>query len=135
MSADMPVPLLSRLAGFAEGPTLSREAFLSAVELDVMELLNTRAPHREAGRRASPTSLDYGVPDWSAAPADGREVAARVAETLRAFEPRFKGVRVTPEPRGERLFLRVEAVLAGKTAGLLLQCDGGLFAVSPDEEG
>ena len=135
MKTALPVPLLSRLAGFSEGPTLSREAFLSAVALDIMELLNTRAPHREAGRRASPTTLEYGLPDWSSAPADGSKVAVAVKETLRAFEPRLKGVRVTSEPHGERLFLRVEAVLAGEPAAFLLQCDGGLFGVSPDREG
>lgn len=135
MKAVMPVPLLMRLAGLATGPSLTHEAFLAAVAADISGLLNTRAPHHKGARRTALTTLDYGLPDWSAAATDGHEVAAHVEQALQAFEPRLKGVRVTPEFGGERLLLHVQASLAGEPATFLLQCDGGLFNVSSNREG
>lgn len=91
-----------------------------SVRRELARLLNTRCsvPSHLLGSEER-TVLDYGIPDFSALSAlsgdDRNRLASIVAQTVAAFEPRLRDVRVFVESvRAEdrALVLRVEAALA-----------------------
>jgi type VI secretion system protein ImpF len=79
--------------------TLDREGLRDSVRRELERLLNTRSS-LPADRLESRelTVIDYGIPDLSAFsagdPDDQRRLAAIVARTVAAFEPRLRDVKV-----------------------------------------
>jgi type VI secretion system protein ImpF len=97
-----------------------REELKESVRRELARLLNTRCsvPSHLLGARER-TVLDYGIPDFSSLSAlsgdDQNRLASIVAQTVAAFEPRLRDVRVRVErvrPEDRALVLRVEAALA-----------------------
>jgi type VI secretion system protein ImpF len=95
------------------------EDLKESVRRELARLLNTRCSvsSRLLGARER-SVLDYGIPDFSSLSAlsgdDQNRLAVVVEQTVAAFEPRLKGVRVSVESvRSEdrALVLRVEAAL------------------------
>src|SRR5215213_9707523 len=81
---------------------LNRKELKESVRRELSRLLNTRCsiPSHLLGEEER-TVLNYGIPDFSSFsahnPDDHRRIAAIVAQTVSAFEPRLKQVRVTVE--------------------------------------
>jgi type VI secretion system lysozyme-like protein len=77
-------------------------ALKESVRRELVRLLNTRCPvpSRLLGAEER-TTLDYGIPDFSSLSAhslnDQRHIAAVVAATITAFEPRLREVYVEAE--------------------------------------
>ncbi|PYS81579.1 MAG: type VI secretion system baseplate subunit TssE [Acidobacteria bacterium] len=97
-----------------------REELKESVRRELARLLNTRCsvPSHLLGSEER-TVLDYGIPDFSALSAlsgdDQNRLASIVAQTVAAFEPRLRDVRVRVErvrSDDRALVLRVEAALA-----------------------
>ena len=123
-----PTPLLDRLVARpdpARGPleqgarALDPAATLASVRREIDDLLNTRQPFAvEQADRLGPSTLTYGLPDpgWFSLKADPmREaLAARIAATIEAFEPRLSEVRVSlgTSDHPERLPLTIDGMLA-----------------------
>lgn len=123
-----PAPLLDRLVARpdpAGGPleqgarALDPAATLASVRREVDDLLNTRQSFAiAAADELGPSTLTYGLPDLGyfslKADAVREELAARIAATIEAFEPRLSEVRVslgtTDEPM--RVPLTVDGMLA-----------------------
>jgi type VI secretion system protein ImpF len=118
-----------------------------SVRRELSRLLNTRCsvPSSLLGARER-SVLDYGIPDFSSLSAlsgdDQNRLASVVEQTVAAFEPRLRGVRVSVESvRAEdrALVLRVEATLVvGAHAEpvsfpLLVRSKTGGAEVSEDE--
>ncbi|HYY97116.1 MAG TPA: type VI secretion system baseplate subunit TssE, partial [Pyrinomonadaceae bacterium] len=88
-----------------------------SVRRELARLLNTRST---AGldARGEMSVLDYGVPDFTALSAlsgdDRLKLSAAVAQSIAAFEPRLRDVRVTAEglrSNDRALILRLDAML------------------------
>ena len=124
-----------------------RQELKESVRRELARLLNTRCPvpsHLLGARERS--VLDYGVPDFSSLSAtsgdDQNRLTSMVAQTVAAFEPRLRGVRVIVEgvrPEDRALLLRVEAALAVGTHAepvsfpVLIRTKTGEAEVSEDE--
>jgi len=116
------VPLFERLGkphpGVAPPPqALDAEGLRAVVASALESLLNTRCAltwaEAEALEPRERTVIDYGVPDLSAmdpaSPVDCARLAAVIARTVAAFEPRLRDVQVVVErshPRGLVAFLK-----------------------------
>jgi type VI secretion system protein ImpF len=101
---------------------LDVRALKESVRHELARLLNTRRhvrPGDDRNEDEKMTVLDYGIPDFSPLSAtsgdDQLRLAASVAATITAFEPRLEAVRVHVERlrlEDRALLLRVEARLA-----------------------
>ncbi len=99
---------------------LDREALKESVYRELERLLNTRCStpmHLLGGEEK--TVLNYGIPDFSAlspqSADDQRRLASIIGQTIAAFEPRLRQVRVTMERflnSENALLVRIDAVLA-----------------------
>ncbi len=121
------VPLFDRLvdldprSGVEAEPlrVLDRDGLLESVRREVGLLLNTRCAltlEELAGRER--TALEYGLPDFSHLhtrdPRAHDALADRIRETVAAYEPRLRQVRITVEPlrnSQRELLARVDALL------------------------
>lgn len=104
----MPLSLFDRLEGAGTDSVPERLA------RDVADLLSAR--------RIQESSARYGILAWGLPSLDSitrrsldnkRRVAGYIAETLRAFEPRLRSVRVTPIEDEVEFQFRIEADLVG----------------------
>jgi type VI secretion system lysozyme-like protein len=118
--------LFERLAG--GDPRAAREgarpfrvhetaALKESVRRELVRLLNTRSS-AGLGARGEMSVLDYGVPDFTALSAlsgdDRAKLSAAVAQSITAFEPRLRDVRVLVEglrSNDRALILRLDALL------------------------
>ena len=107
----MPLSLFDRLEG------AGTESVPERLARDVADLLSAR--------RIQESSTRYGILSWGLPSLDSitrrsldnkRRVAGYIAETLRAFEPRLRSVRVTPIEEEVDFQFRIEADLAGDDA-------------------
>jgi type VI secretion system protein ImpF len=129
MSDHVRAPLFDRLVDLdPQSPgeprplrTLDRAGLRESVRRELERLLNTRSslPVDRLEERQDLTVLEYGIPDLSAfsagSPEDQKRLAAIVARTVAAFEPRLSEVRAVFErlgPSGRSAELRVDAVLS-----------------------
>lgn len=121
------VPLFDRLVDLdprsATEPeplrVLDRDGLLESVRREVGLLLNTRCAltlEELAGRER--TALEYGLPDFSHLhtrdPRAHHALADRIRETVAAYEPRLRQVRIAVEPlrnSQRELLARVDALL------------------------
>jgi type VI secretion system protein ImpF len=122
-------PLLDRLLDAEPGgpeppepaPAQAFEALRAAVRRDLEALLNARRRRRplpQALKELAVSPLNYGVPDPTsgsfAIAARRRALAQEVEATIRRYEPRLTGVRVTlvdDDDLGRMLRVKVDAVL------------------------
>ncbi len=78
---------------------LERDGLMRSIRLELHRLLNTRSHYSLAalGQRER-TVIDYGLPDYSALytrnPEDHKRLAALIQNTVEAFEPRIRNLRV-----------------------------------------
>ena len=129
------LPLLDRLID--DAPDTERDPPMSTTEAmamlrrgvrrDLEALLNARRRWRSwpsGYTELNLSPLAFGVPDFTLGgiteAADRRRLCAEIERTIRAFEPRFVSVRVTPHERADErdatLRLRIEALLAAEPA-------------------
>ncbi|MGE3540629.1 MAG: type VI secretion system baseplate subunit TssE [Candidatus Tectimicrobiota bacterium] len=123
--------------------TFTRAALRESVRRELEGLLNTRCPVGTPERDPRARSvIDYGLPDCAQfspeSEADQQRLAQLLGETITAFEPRLRQVRVTVEAFQEQqktLQVRIEAVLVVDaiiepiTFMVLAQHDQGVFQV------
>ncbi|MET0398949.1 MAG: type VI secretion system baseplate subunit TssE [Longimicrobiaceae bacterium] len=98
---------------------LDRDGLLASVRREVGRLLNTRCTltlEELEGRER--TVLEYGLPDFSHLhtrdPRAHEALAERIRETVTAYEPRLRQVRIAVEPlrnSQRELLVRVDALL------------------------
>lgn len=98
---------------------LDRDGLLASVRREVGRLLNTRCTltlEELEGRER--TVLEYGLPDFSHLhtrdPRAHETLAERIRETVAAYEPRLRQVRIAVEPlrnSQRELLARVDALL------------------------
>jgi type VI secretion system lysozyme-like protein len=98
---------------------LDRDDLLASVRREVGRLLNTRCTltlEEMQGRER--TVLEYGLPDFSHLhtrdPRAHEALAERIRETVAAYEPRLRQVRIAVEPlrnSQRELLVRVDALL------------------------
>ena len=104
----MPLSLFDRLEGAGTDSVPERLA------RDVADVLSARRIQDSSARYRV---LAYGLPSLDSitrrSPDNKRRVARYIAETLRAFEPRLRSVRVTPVEDEVEFQFRIEAELAG----------------------
>ena len=107
----MPLSLFDRLEG--AGATSAPERLAR----DVADLLSARRIQESSARYRV---LAFGLPSLDSITRrsldNKRRVAGYIAETLRAFEPRLRSVRVTPIEEEVEFQFRIEADLAGDDA-------------------
>jgi type VI secretion system protein ImpF len=134
-AARVHLPLLDRLVDDApddpRNPVLSATdamlALRNAVRRDIEALLNAHRPWLPLppaypALRLSP--LGYGIPDVMAAtlgdPRKRESLRAEIEDTVRRFEPRFSGVRISIVDNADKLEatlrLRIEAMLQAEPA-------------------
>lgn len=121
-------PLFDRLAQPARGGrnsesrvhgTLDRDGIARSIQRELERLLNTRCPYPAASLVPGARSvIDYGLPDYSAMytqnPDDHKKLTTLIRQTIEAFEPRLRNVRVEIQ-----LFGNSEKALLVKLAGSL----------------
>ena len=107
----MPLSLFDRLEGSGTDSIPERLA------RDIADVLSARRIQESSSRYRV---LAYGLPSLDAITRrsldNKRRVAGYIAETLRAFEPRLRSVRVTPIEEVVEFQFRIEAELAGDDA-------------------
>ena len=107
----MPLSLFDRLEG--SGP----DSVPERLARDIADVLSARRIQESSSRYRV---LAYGLPSLDAITRrsldNKRRVAGYIAETLRAFEPRLRSVRVTPIEEVVEFQFRIEAELAGDDA-------------------
>ena len=107
----MPLSLFDRLEGSGTDSAPERLA------RDIADVLSARRIQESSSRYRV---LAYGLPSLDAITRrsldNKRRVAGYIAETLRAFEPRLRSVRVTPIEEVVEFQFRIEAELAGDDA-------------------
>ena len=99
---------------------LDRDGVLASVAAEVDRLLNSRCPFdREAIARRERTVLEYGLPDmanyYSEDQEDQQALCAMLRQTIEAYEPRLKNVRVSlvrVDRRNQHLMLAVDGQLS-----------------------
>ena len=104
----MPLSLFDRLEGAGTETVPERLAH------DVADVLSARRILESSARFAI---LAWGLPSLDSitrrSPENKHRVAGYIAETLRAFEPRLRSVRVTPIEEAVEFRFRIEADLVG----------------------
>lgn len=98
---------------------LDRDGLLESVRREVGRLLNTRCTFTvEEMEGRERTVLEYGLPDFSHLhtrdPRAAEVLAERIRETVAAYEPRLRRVRIAVEPlrnSQRELRVRVDALL------------------------
>ena len=104
----MPLSLFDRLEG------AGTESVPERLARDIADVLSAR--------RIQESSSRYGVLAWGLPSLDSitrrsldnkRRVAGYIAQTLRAFEPRLRSVRITPVEEEVEFQFRIEAELVG----------------------
>ena len=147
--------LFERLAG--GDPPAAREgarpfrvhettALKESVRRELVRLLNTRSSAGIGTGGGEMSVLDYGVPDFTALSAlsgdDRAKLSAAVAQSISAFEPRLRDVRIHVEglrSNDRALILRLDAMLVvGDHAEpvsfpLLVRTGSGEVLVSEEE--
>ena len=107
----MPLSLFDRLEGAGTDSVPERLA------RDIADVLSARRIQESASRYRV---LAYGLPSLDAITRrsldNKRRVARYIAETLRAFEPRLRSVRVVPIEEEVEFQFRIEAELVGDDA-------------------
>jgi type VI secretion system protein ImpF len=99
---------------------LDREQLKASVRRELERLLNTRCSLPLHGLGETERSVvNYGIPDFSSLsaynPDDHALIAAIIAQTISAFEPRLSQVRVEVQPIEDRegsLWLYIDGVMA-----------------------
>lgn len=120
-------PLFDRLAQPARGGrsggktqgTLDRDGIARSLQRELERLLNTRCPYPAASLVPGHRSvIDYGLPDYSAMytknPDDHKKLSTLIRQTIEAFEPRLRDIRVEVQLLGNS-----EKALLVKLAGSL----------------
>ena len=104
----MPLSLFDRLEG------AGTESVPERLAQDVADVLSARRVLESTARYRI---LAWGLPSLDSitrrSPENRRRVAGYIAETLRAFEPRLRSVRVTPIEEEVEFRFRIEADLVG----------------------
>ena len=104
----MPLSLFDRLEG------AGTESIPERFARDVADVLSARRVQESSSRYRV---LAFGLPSLDAITRrsldNKHRVAGYIAETLRAFEPRLRSVRVTPIEEEVEFRFRIEAELAG----------------------
>ena len=107
----MPLSLFDRLEG------AGAESAPERLARDVADVLSARRIQESSSRYRV---LAYGLPSLDSITRrsldNKRRVAGYIAETLRAFEPRLRSVRVTPIEHEVDFQFRIEADLVGDSA-------------------
>ena len=107
----MPLSLFDRLEG------AGAESAPARLARDIADVLSARRDQESSSRYRV---LAYGLPSLDAITRrsldNKRRVAGYIAETLRAFEPRLRSVRVTPIEEEVNFQFRIEAELVGDDA-------------------
>ena len=108
----MPLSLFDRLEGSGADSVPERLA------RDIADILSARRILESPARHGV---LAYGLPSLDSitrrSPDNKRRVAGYITETLRAFEPRLRSVRVTPIEEEVEFQFRIEAELVGDDGG------------------
>jgi type VI secretion system protein ImpF len=134
--------LITEPDGAGASPTQSLRALKKSVHRDLENLLNTRRRFvswpKELNAELDTSAVSYGLPDFvgmNLGMDTIREDFRRTMErTIRAFEPRFKSVRVElihdPDPANRALRFRIDAVLKAEPQPEPISFDSGLDAAT-----